>query len=222
MNGYESTRAYWEQVFEQPRAYDPYQPLPYPAIEVGLSWLSQNRARLLDFASGSGRVPLRCLALGAGSVIGIDLAQSGIELSRAAAERSRLTQRAVFYQGGVERLAGLESAGFDGAILFNILDNLLPLDSEAVVAEIHRLLVPHGRLLLKLNLYRPLDLLSQEEGCIALGEDVYQEPSGLFFWNLSETRLLELLRGRFTLEHQVEVPFPEYYTSNRMYYLVRS
>ncbi len=218
MNGYESTKAYWEQVFEKPRTDDPYEPLPYPAIEVGLSWLSQDRARVLDFGSGSGRVLLRCLALGAGSAVGIDITQSGVSLGRSIAGRSGLIGRAVFHTGGVERLAELESASFDGAILFNILDNLLPTDAQTVVAEMHRLLIPGGRLLLKLNRYHPPDLLEEEQGCIALGDGVYQEPSGLFFWNLSEPRLLELMQENFSLEHQVEVPFPEYHTSNRMYY----
>ncbi len=221
MNGYEASKAYWERVFEQPRRYDPREPLPYPQIDAGLAWLSRSGGRLLDFAAGSGRTLLRCLALGASSGVGVDLSQAAVEMGRAAAERFDLSKRATFVQGGLERLAEIKDGSFDGAILFNILDNLLPEDAEMVMQEMRRLLPPDRRLLVKLNGYRSPQVFEQDQGYISLGQGVYQEPSGLFFWNLSEDQFKRLTADGFVLEREVEVPFPEYHTVNRMYYLTR-
>ncbi len=222
MDAYEASKSYWERVFEQPRRYDPREPLPYPEIEAGLTWLSRPGARLLDFGSGSGRALLRCLTLGAGSGAGIDLSRAAVQIGFWAAEHYRLSERATFTQGSIKQLAKLPSCSFDGAILFNILDNLLPEDAGMVMHEVGRLLGPRGRVLVKLNSYRPQVLFEQDQEYIPLGQGLYQESSGLFFWNLSEDQLAGLIAGRFDLEREVEVPFPEYNTVNRMYYLVRA
>ncbi len=222
MNGYQSSQAYWDHVFEKSRQYNPYDPLPYPEIEAGLDWLSADGGRLLDFASGSGRTLLRCLALGARSGIGIDLSAAAVKMSRSAAQNFDLAGQADFQQGGAEQLAHLDSGSFDGVILFNILDNLLPGDARAVAVEIQRLLAPRGKLLIKLNAYQSPRVFEQDRRYIPLGDGVYQESSGLFFWNLSGEQFEALLSPGFVLEREVTVPFPEYQTANRMYYLTRS
>jgi hypothetical protein len=53
-------------------------------------------------------------------------------------------------------LVSLEKLGektTDAAILFNIADNLTPEDSSKFLAQVHRILKPEGRLLMKLNPY---------------------------------------------------------------------
>jgi arsenite methyltransferase len=217
MKSDDSIRSYWDDVFAKAPLADPIVPLPVTEIENGLVWVSEKGGRVLDFGCGSGRLPLRCLALGAERVDGIDLSGRAIDAARAAAIRAGFEARAHFTAGGVAALAAFSDAAFKGVILSNILDNLRPDEAHSVLQEVHRLLAPGGRLLVRLNPHFEAADFPADEGYIELAPGLYREPSGLLFWNLTDPAFEDLVRGQFEMERRVVLEQPP----GRIYYLFR-
>ena len=128
-----SIRSYWDDVFAKAPLADPTVPLPAPEIENGLVWVSEKGGRVLDFGCGSGRLPLRCLALGAERDDGIDLCGRAIDAARAAAIRAGFDERARFTAERVAAMAAFSDAVDTGVILSNFLDNLWPEEAHSVL-----------------------------------------------------------------------------------------
>jgi SAM-dependent methyltransferase len=211
------TRSYWDEVFAKAPLADPTVPIPVPEIESGLAWVSEQGGRVLDFGCGSGRLPLRCLALGAEQVTGIDLSGRAIDAARAAAIRAGFEECARFTAGGVLALTELSDASFKGAVLSNILDNMHPSDARQVLTETWRVLSEGGRLLVRLNPhFEPADFPASQ-GYVELEANLYREPSGLLFWNLTDLAFKELVHGQFEIETQVVLEQPP----GRLYDLIR-
>ncbi len=99
--------------------------------------------RLLDLGSGSGTDSLvAALQIGPeGTVTGIDMTPEMLEQARAGAARLGL-EHVSFVEGEVERLP-FADASFDVVISNGVID-LIP-DKDAVLSEVHRVLVPGGR-----------------------------------------------------------------------------
>jgi arsenite methyltransferase len=217
MNSDELIRSYWDEIFAKTPSADPNVAIPVAEIEAGLVWVSNNGGRVLDFGCGSGRLLLRCLALGVEHVTGIDLSDRAIHAAQAIAAQAGCEERSRFIAGGVAALATIPGASFQGAILSNILDNLLPSDARLVLAEMRRVLQPGGRLLVRLNPRFDASDFPASQGYIELEPDVYREPSGLLFWNLTDLAFEELVRGQFAAVKRIMLEQPP----GRMYYLLR-
>jgi arsenite methyltransferase len=217
MNHYDPIRSYWDDVFSKAPAADPATPIPAGEIEAGLAWLCEHGGSVLDFGCGSGRLPLRCLVLGAERVTGIDLSGAAITAAQSIAAKAGLGDRSHFIQGGMEAVDELPQASFQGAILSNILDNLLPQDARLVLSETRRVLMTGGRLLVRLNPYFEPSDFSASQGYVELEPNLYREPSGLLFWNLSDLAFEDLVRELFRVEKRVGLEQPP----GRMFYLVK-
>jgi SAM-dependent methyltransferase len=100
--------------------------------------------RVLDLGSGAGTDSLVAARMvgEAGSVTGIDMTPEMLAKARAAAEQMGVAN-VEFVEGEVERLP-FPDAGFDVVISNGVID-LVP-DKDAVFSEIHRVLVPGGRI----------------------------------------------------------------------------
>lgn len=216
---YDSTISYWNTVFAQTSGFDPLLPLAQAEIEDGLAWLVKEKPTLLDFGCGRGRLLLRAAALGAAGGLGIDLSEKAVEQASKAAAEGGLASRVRFSTGGLDLLDSLPAQGFGGGILFNLLDNLLPSDASTVLGHFRRLLAPGSRLLVKLNPYfDPAELVGQA-GMKIIADEVFLEPSGLYFWNLSDAQAESLLSGSFQLLRKETVHYSEVNQTNRLYYL---
>ncbi len=88
---------------------------------------------------------------GVKSGLGIDISARGIETASAVVKDSKLDGRFSFENGGLESLENLEADVFDGAILFNILDNLYPDDAKHLIESLSRVLKKGASVLVKLN-----------------------------------------------------------------------
>ena len=133
--------------------YDPevVDPLPDAAVEsfagvanpFSLGRL-QPGERVLDLGSGAGTDSLVAAQMVGenGSVIGIDMTPEMLGKARAAANQMKMGN-AEFVEGEVERLP-FPDTSFDTVISNGVID-LVP-DKEAVFSEIHRVLVPGGRI----------------------------------------------------------------------------
>jgi arsenite methyltransferase len=100
--------------------------------------------RVLDLGSGAGTDSLvAALQVGPeGSVTGIDMTPEMLEKARAGAAQLGLAN-VTFVEGEAEQLS-FPDASFDVVISNGVID-LIP-DKDAVFAELHRVLVPGGRI----------------------------------------------------------------------------
>jgi SAM-dependent methyltransferase len=100
--------------------------------------------RVLDLGSGAGTDSLVASQMVGenGSVTGIDMTREMLGKARAAAEQME-ARNVEFVEGEVERLP-FPDASFDVVISNGVID-LVP-DKDAVFSEIHRVLVPGGRI----------------------------------------------------------------------------
>jgi SAM-dependent methyltransferase len=217
---YKQTVRFWDEIFDKaPPSADVREPLPYPELEAGLRWLSADARQVLDFGCGTGRLLFRCLGLGVAEVVGIDISPNAVALARRTAERHGLTARSRFAVGSLAELREIVDHAYDGAMLSNVLDNILPDDARAVLAEMQRVVKPGGKLLVKLNDYYPPEDL---EGSVALAEidpNFYRESSGIYLWNLEDDAVEALLSAYFAIERTTRVEFKEHEQWNRLYYL---
>lgn len=216
MDDLRQTSAYWNRVFSDRQTFDPMEPLPYPVLEDALRWLADSHD-VLDFGCGRGRALLRALVLGAERGVGIDISEEAIATAHAVVREHRLAIRCQFSCGSIDLLQNMATSTFDGALLFNILDNLAPRQGIAVLNEVHRLLRPESRVLIKLNAHLEQADLHHH---VQLEKDLYRSESGLLFWNLSTSRLLEITQAQYALQKAVDVLIPDFDLFNRLFYFV--
>jgi len=100
--------------------------------------------RVLDLGSGAGTDSLVAAQMvgPGGSVTGVDMTPEMLAKARGAAEQLRVSN-VEFVEGEIERLPFPEAC-FDVVISNGVID-LVP-DKDAVFSEIHRVLVPGGRI----------------------------------------------------------------------------
>ncbi len=216
---YAKTRTYWDMVFADAGECQAGKPLPFAELETALSWLCADSESVLDIGCGRGTLLFRCLALGARRVEGLDLSPEAISLARSIAQKTNLESQCRFSSGDAAQFAETCAEKFAALILSNIIDNILPADARRVCSAAKNLLLPGGKLLVKLNSRRTASELSAL-GVQALEEpDFYQESSGLFFWNLEDAAVEELFAGDFHIESRSEVDYRSNGITNRLYLL---
>ncbi|GKT34670.1 class I SAM-dependent methyltransferase [Aduncisulcus paluster] len=113
----------------------------------------------------------------------------------------------------------MEDNTFDGAILFNILDNLHPEDGKLLIGELCRVLKSGAALLLKLNPVFEEAVFEEDDEFKKIGENCYEEESGLVFWNMDEAVINEILEGHFEYVDGYDIDMQDFDTVNRMYWL---
>lgn len=218
INEYENTKLYWNKVFTNVTTTDPTMPINNLSLEKSIKWISEDSRNLLDFGCGSGKMLLRSIFYGVGQVLGIDISQEAIICANKSVEEYEISEKAVFTTGGIELLKEINSKSYDGAVLFNIIDNLIPKDSILVLEEIQRIVKESGKILIKFNPYIEKKL-REENNFEELNEEFYKEKTGLYLWNLSNDKIKEILQQYFNIEQEIIVEFPEYNQINRLYYL---
>ncbi len=218
MSEYGDTEVFWDGVFSQRTpGFDAYEPLHYEWMEDALDWIIEPGFRVIDFGCGSGKLLLRAAAKGAASIKGIDISSNAIEFCEKNAEGCGVPHE--FVKGGVYALKDIPDSEFDSGILFNIVDNLLPDDSHAVMKNFKRILKPDGRMIVKLNDYiEPSDM--EEMGAEEISNGLYFEQTGLYLWDLTDEEARRLLEEYFYIEEEKRVHYPEHDAYNRLYYLV--
>lgn len=198
--GYEESARVWDGVFSALPVSVPDSPSTgIPPLDTGLDWLCRGGASLLDFGCGSGSLLFYCAMRGAAECTGIDISPEAVRLAR---KRAKLMTCGSFefLCGGLETLASLPDASRGGAVLSNILDNLLPDDAGTLLSEIRRILRPGGRLLIKLSPYLSPDDAARE-GLVSAGEDML-EGGGLPLLNLTDGAWEALIGRHFSLSER--------------------
>lgn len=224
-NPYKNIKKVWDGIYERANDYadklHPDRILPQKDLERGLEWMLENRRKtVMDFGCGSGRVLFRCLTYGAENVIGIDLSKQGIGLARARARMFNVEDRMTFINGGVEKLAEVQEV-IDCAVLFNIIDNLLPEDAQRAVSDLTKKMRARGRVLLNMSDYFERRILVEEDGAEEIGPNSYRERTGLFFLNLTDGEI-ESLFDAFKVCRKLKIRISKDNLRNRLWHLEKN
>lgn len=215
---YDSTKKFWDKIFSKSGTVNPTTPIGNIQLEESIEWVSQESMKLLDFGCGSGRVLLRSSCFGVEHMYGVDISEKAISCAYKNVNKYELEEKATFEIGGLEKLKAIETSSYDGAILFNIIDNLFPVDAMTVLDEIRRVVKENGKVLVKFNPYIEKKLREEYE-FIEVEEEFYKETTGLYLWNLTDEKIRDILQQYFDIEKEIIVEYPEHNQINRMFYL---
>lgn len=216
---YKDISMYWDAVFDGAPKFTVDTKIPYPGIIDGLKWLGDNAKNVLDFGCGNGKALMVSEKFGVKSGLGIDISARGIETAIGVVEGTKLDGRFSFECGGLESLDKIEDGAFDGAILFNILDNLYPEDAKILVESLSRILKKGASVLVKLNPVYEESVFEADEDFRKIADNCYEEESGLIFWNMDEAIINDLLEGHFEYVNGYDIEMKAFETVNRMYWL---
>ncbi len=221
MDNYQDTQNYWDKVFDPDDLFDPYRKTGIKELDESIEWIATKDSSIIDFGCGNGRLLFYGLHLGAAKVTGIDVSKNAVALANGVAQENGITQKCAFIKGGLEKLEALKDTSFEGAILFNILDNLEPKDTLRLASKAEALLKPKGRLIVKLNPYLDNDYFQNNDYYQELSKNFYKEKSGLFLHNIGKEYLLDLFPS-LSLQKEVQVHFKKHKVTNRLYYFTKN
>ncbi len=217
MFDYKKTIEFWNKIFEEETTFEKEKPLEVPEIEEGLSWLVENNGPVLDFGCGNGKMLLRAVELGASRGVGIDISPGAIDSCNKLVKIAD-SESCEFHIGGMGKLRDMPSDYYSGVILSNIIDNMLPDHAKDTLRQVHRLLNTDGGLLLKLNPYIEPKIL-EEWKAKELESDFYLEENGLYLWNLSDEKVVDLTHDLFEMVDKITVHYKPHDHTNRLYYM---
>jgi len=218
MINYDKIIEYWDKVFRETKKS------PIKTASVGpndldkaLDWLCQNSSSILDFGCGNGVMLFKCCLRGTNNHRGIDISEEGIKVAK---EIQRLSEKEgfAFSVGGVEELETIADEAFDGVVLSNIIDNLIPQDAIKVLTEVKRILKIDGKVLVKLNPFLTDNQIN--EWNIKIIENNFLD-DGLYLWNQSTEEWIRLLENYFRILECKEIYYPEFDQYNRLFLLCK-
>lgn len=223
MNTYDKTISFWNNIFNKnvPKKYIKSIKMN-ESLENAIYWISDNSRSILDYGCGSGTMLLKC-ALNNNVVkcVGIDISKEAIKLCEKTANLNNLEGKAKFYCGEIELLGELSENSFDGAILSNIIDNVTPDDAINIIKNIKKIVIPNGKILIKLNPYLDNEIL-KEYGLQLIDNNFYIEKDGIYLRNLTTNEWTELINKFFYIQEFKEIYFEKFGQYNRLFLLINN
>ncbi len=214
---YETVKAYWNQVFSTEQILAPRtKRIGNETLDNALDWLCEGAESILDFGCGNGLTLFLCALRGTKRHRGIDLSRAGISHAEQLFGEDPSLGEGTFWEGGVELLFTLPSNSMDGAILFNVTDNLLPADAALLIKETARILKPGGRALLKLNPHLTAEQIVAWNIKTIEGDFL---DDGLFLWNKDTRFWRTFLAPYYNIVCEADVYYEEHDRHNRLFLL---
>ena len=214
---YETVKAYWNQVFSAEQILAPRtKRIGNETLDNALDWLCEGAESILDFGCGNGLTLFLCALRGTKKHMGIDLSRAGISHAEQLFGEDPSLGEGTFWEGGVELLFTLPSNSMDGAILFNVADNLLPADAALLIKETARILKPGGRALLKLNPHLTAEQIVAWNIKTIEGDFL---DDGLFLWNKDTRFWRTFLAPYYNIVCEADVYYEEHDQHNRLFLL---
>ena len=223
MNTYNDTIAFWDNIFTKQKAKKHIESLKiHKDLEDAICWLSNESKTILDYGCGSGTMLFKCANYeNVCMCVGIDISQKAVELGRETALLNNLEGKVEFSCGGIMSLEKIEENSFDSAILSNIIDNVIPSDTISIIRNISRIVIPNGKILIKLNPYLKQEQLD-EYGLKLITNNLYLENEGTYLRNLSTSQWEEIIKQFFIIKEYKEIFFEEFRQYNRIFLLVNN
>lgn len=223
MNTYNDTIAFWDNIFSKQEARKHIESLKVNRdLEDAICWLSNESKTILDYGCGSGTMLFKCADYeNVCMCVGIDISQKAVELGRKTALLNNLEGKVQFSCGGIKSLEKIEENSFDGVILSNIIDNVIPNDAISIIRNISRIVIPNGKILIKLNPYLKQEQLD-EYGLKLINNNLYMENEGTYLRNLSTSQWEEIIKQFFIIKEYKEIFFEEFRQYNRIFLLVNN
>ena len=217
---YDGTIKFWNKIFSKEESKKLDKPLPYPELEKALNWLAKDSDSVLDYGCGDGTLLIRSYYLGIEEGLGIDISEDAVEKGIKNLEENNIDSF-IIEKGNHLKLKEIQDDFFDSAILSNIVDNVLPEDGEFILEEIHRIVKPNGKILIKLNDFiNDKEVLNNKEIFKEeLQKNFYLETSGLYLHNLSDSNFEELITPHFGVEDKFFIDFKKFNQKNRIWLL---
>ncbi|HQH31903.1 MAG TPA: class I SAM-dependent methyltransferase [Petrotogaceae bacterium] len=217
---YEKTEAFWDDIFGKEELKDLSKPFGIEKMDSCIGWLCGNTQNIIDYGCGNASILLRCAYLNVKKGLGIDISCQAVRTAVDYILKKELSGFSVI-QGNLEALNCIQDASFEGAILSNIIDNILPDDALFVLKNIYRILKPEGKLFVKLNDYMDKEKLKENIDFFEkeLSDDFFLEKSGLYFHNLSDEKFERWIKEDFKIVEKGKIEFKAFDCFNRFYLL---
>jgi len=217
---YNNTEKFWDDIFEKEKLKDLSAPFGIEKLDSCIDWLCANTGSIIDYGCGNASMLLRCAYLNVKKGLGIDISCQAVRTAVDYISKKDLLGFSVI-QGSLEALKSIKDASFEGAILSNIIDNILPDDALCVLKNIYRILKPEGKLFVKLNdfmdkekLKESIDFFEKE-----ISDNFFLEKSGLYFHNLSDEKFERWIMEYFKVVEKGRIEFKTFDCFNRFYLL---
>lgn len=217
---YNNTEKFWDDIFEKEKLKDLSAPFGIEKLDSCIDWLCANTGSIIDYGCGNASMLLRCAYLNVKKGLGIDISCQAVRTAVDYISKKDLLGFSVI-QGSLEALKSIKDASFEGAILSNIIDNILPDDALCVLKNIYRILTHGGRVFVKLNdfmdkekLKESIDFFEKE-----ISDNFFLEKSGLYFHNLSDEKFERWIMEYFKVEEKGRIEFKTFDCFNRFYLL---
>ncbi len=218
MSRYDHVIQAWDEIFQKDELAVPAKKESgNPAFDAGLKWLTEGTNSVLDFACGNGVILLWCYLYGTKKHIGIDLSKEAIKSAELRSQRMNGGEFQ-FVCGSIEQMQKLAPDSMDAVVLSNILDNLYPEDALCLLEEVNRVLIPGGKMLVKLNPYITAQQIKEWNIKVIEGNLL---DDGLILWNNTEEQWREILSTYFKVINYDEIYYEEYKQTNQMYRLIK-
>lgn len=216
MTTYNRIAEYWDKVFSK-IDIDPItsKSIGHDDLDKALDWLCQNSNSILDFGCGNGSLLFKCYLRGTKIHRGIDISEEGIKVARKIQKESK-KENFIFAVGGVESLESIANISFEGVILSNVIDNLIPSDAFRVLEEVKRILKVDGKVLMKLNPFLTDEQIKEWDIKI-IEKNLLDD--GLYLWNQTTEEWTELLEDYFSIVKYEDIYYPEHEQYNRLFLL---
>ena len=217
---YEKTEAFWDDIFEKEKLKDLSAPFGIEKLDSCIDWLCANTGSIIDYGCGNASMLLRCAYLNVKKGLGIDISCQAVRTAVDYISKKDLSGFSVI-QGSLEALKSIKDASFEGAILSNIIDNILPDDALCVLKNIYRILTHGGRVFVKLNDYMDKEKLKESIDFFEkeISDNFFLERSGLYFHNLSDEKFERWIMEYFKVVEKGRIEFKTFDCFNRFYLL---
>lgn len=217
---YNNTEKFWDDIFEKEKLKDLSAPFGIEKLDSCIDWLCANTGSIIDYGCGNASMLLRCAYLNVKKGLGIDISCQAVRTAVDYISKKDLSGFSVI-QGSLEALKSIKDASFEGAILSNIIDNILPDDALCVLKNIYRILTHGGRVFVKLNDYMDKEKLKESIDFFEkeISDNFFLEKSGLYFHNLSDEKFERWIMEYFKVVEKGRIEFKTFDCFNRFYLL---
>lgn len=216
---YQQTKSYWNKVFENENITKTNDITTHNHdLDLALDWLTANISSIIDFGCGNGSLLIKCMMRGTSFHYGIDLSEKAIDQAKRRIPDEKINQFC-FEVGGVESLKNIKSKSFDGAILSNIVDNVIIEDALTILNEINRIVKEEGKIFFKINSYLTKELI-KEWNIKELESGLLLEDTGLYLYNLTTESWIDILKQTFNFHLIKDLYYKQFQMYNRLFLLI--